>query len=310
MKNIRMKLRKAEGTVLGKLLLVLEYAVASILLSLVYYTVFALIVNTDIEKRLRKENRMYEKIYPEMQEKAKLISDVIDGLQAKDGKVYQDVFYSKAPVLDPVNTTSLIAITDTFPARNLIKYTRRKADALLAAADSVEADFARVIEAYSAPEPSLPPLCLPLKNITYVQVGASVGVKMNPFYKIEAMHGGLDMIASQGDPVYSAAPGRVSAVARSHKGEGNVVEITHAGGYVTRYCHLGDIFVSQGQQVDVGRRIAEVGLSGNSFVTHLHYEVLKDGDRVDPVHYFFASVTPYNYTNMLYMSVSTGQSMD
>lgn len=310
LKEIRMKLRKAEGTLLGKLYLLFQYVLASVLLAAVYYAVFALVVSTDTEKRLRRENRMYEKIYPEMQEKAALVSDVIRELQLKDAKVYHDVFYAEAPAHDPVNATPLTALTDTITSRNIIKYTRKKADALLSAADSVEADFARVIAAYSADKPALPPLSLPLRNISYVQFGASVGVKMNPFYKIEAEHGGLDMIASQGDPVYSAAAGRVSKVVHSHKGEGNVVEITHGGGYVTRYCHLGDIFVSQGQQLGVGRRIAEVGLSGNSLVAHLHYEVLKDGVQVDPVHYFFASVTPYDYANMLYMSVNTGQSLD
>ena len=77
-----------------------------------------------------------------------------------------------------------------------------------------------------------------------------------------------------------------------------------------RYCHLGDIHVSQGQTVAVGKKIASVGLSGNSLVPHLHFEVLKDGEYRDPVHYFFASVSPSDYANMLYMSVNTGQSMD
>ena len=62
--------------------------------------------------------------------------------------------------------------------------------------------------------------------------------------------------------------------------------------------------------VAAGRKIAAVGLSGNSLVPHLHFEVLKDGACLDPVHYLFASVSPSDYANMLYMSVNTGQSMD
>jgi len=163
---------------------------------------------------------------------------------------------------------------------------------------------------YAQPDSVLPPLSLPLEDISYVQVGASVGDKMNPFYKVNARHNGLDVIATPGDPVLAAAKGRVTRVVRSFKGEGNVVEITHAGGYVTRYCHLGDIYVSQGQAVAAGRKVAAVGLSGNSLVPHLHFEILKDGQYRDPVHYFFASVSPSDYANMLYMSVNTGQSMD
>ena len=59
-----------------------------------------------------------------------------------------------------------------------------------------------------------------------------------------------------------------------------------------------------------GARIGYVGVSGNSFAPHLHYEVLRDTLVLDPINYFFASVTPEEYMNMLVMSVSTGQSMD
>jgi hypothetical protein len=62
--------------------------------------------------------------------------------------------------------------------------------------------------------------------------------------------------------------------------------------------------------VKKGSVIGAVGVSGKSFAPHLHFEVLKDGQYKDPVNYFFASVTPQEYANMMYMSVSTGQSMD
>ena len=62
--------------------------------------------------------------------------------------------------------------------------------------------------------------------------------------------------------------------------------------------------------VKKGKRIGYVGVSGNSFAPHLHYEVYRDTVVLDPVHYFFASVTPDEYVNMLIMSASTGQSMD
>ena len=79
----------------------------------------------------------------------------------------------------------------------------------------------------------------------------------------------------------AVADGTVTAVETSRKGQGNVVEITHEGGYVTRYAHLSDIKVSRGQRVQRGRRIASVGISGNSFAPHLHFELLKDGEYLD-----------------------------
>ena len=301
------RFKEAHRTFWRILVGVVKYALLSVLMAAVYYAIFAAFVSTDTEKRLHRENKLYEKLYPGMQEREALVSDVIDHLQFRDARIYKDVFYAPAPSLDPVATTEFFSGSDTIPDRNILKYTALKADALLSVADRVEAAMQEVAAHYGQ---ALPPLSLPLSGISYVQVGASTGERMNPFYKVNARHNGLDIIASQGDPVFAAAKGRVSSVVRSFKGEGNVVEINHGDGYVTRYCHLGDIYVSQGQTVPVGKKIAAIGLSGNSFVPHLHFEVLKDGEYRDPVHYFFASVSPSDYANMLYMSVNTGQSMD
>ncbi|MBR1575526.1 MAG: M23 family metallopeptidase [Bacteroidales bacterium] len=289
---------------------VVKYALLSVLLAAVYYLVFAGFVSTDTEKRLRTENKLYEKMYPEMLEQSALVSDVIDNLELRDAVIYKDVFYASAPSLDPLSGTDFFSGSDTIPDRNILKYTARKADALLGVTGRVEAALQEVAARIGRDGAVLPPLSLPLDGVSFVQVGASLGDKMNPFYKVNTRHNGLDIIASQGDPVLAAARGCVSLVVRSFKGEGSVVEITHEGGYVTRYCHLGDILVSQGQTVPAGRKIATVGISGNSFVPHLHFEVIRDGEYQDPVHHFFASVTPAGYANMLFMSVNTGQSMD
>lgn len=304
------RFRKVNHTLWNVLLLVVKYALLSVLLAAVYYGILAAFVSTDTEKQLQRENELYERLYPGMLERKAMVSDAIDYLQLRDARIYKDVFYASAPSLDPVASTDFFSGSDTIPDRNILKYTSLKADALLAAGARIEAALQEVEARYAQPDSVLPPLSLPLEDISYVQVGASVGDKMNPFYKVNARHNGLDVIATPGDPVLAAAKGRVTRVVRSFKGEGNVVEITHAGGYVTRYCHLGDIYVSQGQAVAAGRKVAAVGLSGNSLVPHLHFEILKDGQYRDPVHYFFASVSPSDYANMLYMSVNTGQSMD
>ena len=124
------------------------------------------------------------------------------------------------------------------------------------------------------------------------------------------MHGGLDLISQQGDPVYASADGVVKNVDHSTKGLGNVVTIDHGNGFITRYAHLENTRVSKGQKVTRDKQIGQVGMSGNSFAPHLHYEVLKDTLRVDPLNFLFASVSPEDYMGMLFMSSNTGQSMD
>lgn len=303
-------MKKVTRTFRDVVVLVFKYFMYSFALAIFYYTIFAFCVDTDTEKAVRKENKLFESTYADMTWREKLIEDVINSVQIRDRQVYKDIFYAQAPGLDPINTTDFLASSDSIPDRDIVEYTSRKAAALEGKVDAVEADFLRVAEVYGVSRDSLPPLSLPLSGISYAQVGASTGSRLNPFYKVQAGHGGLDMIAPQGDPVLASSDGTVTKVSRSHKGEGNVVEITHKGGYVTRYCHLGDISVSQGQYVRCGKRIGEVGISGNSLVPHLHYEVLRGGTSLDPVQYFFASVTPDEYANMLFMSVNTGQSLD
>ena len=96
----------------------------------------------------------------------------------------------------------------------------------------------------------------------------------------------------------------------SSKKSGSTVEITHEGGYVSVYAHLESRSVRRGQRVEAGQQIGTVGMSGRSFAPHLHYELHLNGRTLDPVNYFFGSVTPAEYANMLYMSVNTEQSMD
>ena len=150
----------------------------------------------------------------------------------------------------------------------------------------------------------------PMRDFTFAQTGASTGDRINPFYKVPMKHNGLDIIAPTGEPVYAVADGVVKEVIKSRKGLGNVVSIDHGNGYVTRYAHLSDIETRKGRKVRRGARLGYVGVSGNSFAPHLHYEVLRDTLVLDPVNHFFASVTPEEYMNMLIMSVTTGQSMD
>ena len=137
-----------------------------------------------------------------------------------------------------------------------------------------------------------------------------MGTKHNPLYKVDLRHDGIDLVAPQGSVVRAAADGVVRNVTRSNKGLGNIVEVDHRNGYVTRYALLGDVSVSQGRTVKVGQKIGTVGVSSTTFAPHLHYEVRRNGTILDPVNFLFASLSPDEYAKMLYMAVSTRQSMD
>ncbi|MBR6457452.1 MAG: M23 family metallopeptidase [Bacteroidales bacterium] len=293
--------------VLRFLLIVLSTA---FVLTVVLYSIFALAVNTDVEGRLKRENKMYEKLYPQLLPQQKLLEDGIAGLQLKDNDVYQEVFHANAPAVDPINSLSFLNGNDTVPETKIVAYTASKIETVSAGVGDIERSFRKALLRAASPSTVMPPMALPVKEISFSQVGASKGMKLNPFFKAYVQHDGLDFILSQGDPVYATADGKVSLVEQSNKGHGNRITITHQGGYVTRYSHLSTMRVKQGQTVRKGDHIGAIGMTGSSYAPHLHYEVLFGGQPLDPINYIFGSVTPEEYTNMLYVAANTQQSMD
>ncbi len=289
---------------------VLIFFVSTISMAVLYYAIFSLFFSTDTERRLEQENAMYERELAVLGQKEKLLSDVIDGLAARDDKTYGEIFDAPAPAMDPFSSLDFLAGIDSVPDDNLVRHVALKLSSLESGAASVEDNFRHVMSALSDSGFVMPPMTAPLSDFTFAQTGASVGEKMNPFYKIEMRHNGLDVIAPSGTPVYAAADGVVADVIRSRKGLGNVVVVAHDGDYVTKYAHLEDVVAVKGRKVTKGTLLGNVGVSGNSFAPHLHYEVWRDTVALDPVNFFFASVSPDDYVNMLIMSASVGQSMD
>ncbi len=304
------KFRKKRTSVWAVIRKVLVFFVATVSMAVLYYVIFALVFSTPEEQRLKDENRMYAREFPALEQKEKLVSDVVEGLMMKDDRIYEEIFHTSAPNMDPLASIGFLSGMDSIPDSDIVLYADRKITNVEASAERIEENFRRIMQAVQDSGFVMPPMTNPLDDFSFAQTGASVGNRINPFYKVSIRHDGLDMIAPAGQPVHASADGVVSGITRSRKGLGNVVEIDHGNGYVTRYAHLADIEVSKGRKVKKGTRIGYVGVSGNSFAPHLHYEVRKDTLILDPVNHMFASVDPEEYANMLVMSVATGQSMD
>lgn len=301
-----MRKRGKIGRIVGGMF---RYLVATVSLSIVFYIGFALLFSTEEERRLERENQLYRQLYDDLTRKEELIGDVVDGLMEKDDAIYGELFETEAPSMDAVTAVDLIPASDSLSESFYLSSAASTAESLMLMAGNVDDNFREIFRLLEQRD-SIPPLTLPLQGMSYVQIGASVGHKHNPIYKLELQHDGIDLIAPQGTPVYAAADGVVTQEIHSRKGLGNIVEINHKNGYVSRYCLLGDISVHKGRTVKRGQQIGTVGISTSAPAAHLHYEVLYQGMVLDPVNYLFASVTPDEYAKMLYMSVRTSQSMD
>ena len=160
-----------------------KWVIATASLAAFYYLIFSLVINTDEEKRLKQENRLYEKLYPEMEQKEKLISDVVKDLQARDNAIYKQIFKSQAPSVDPQNSALFFFATDSTEDKDIVEYTERRSLALLDMTSGIDSNFKAVFSDASSSR-TLPPMLVPVPDLKFAQVGASVGKKMDPFYKV------------------------------------------------------------------------------------------------------------------------------
>lgn len=114
----------------------------------------------------------------------------------------------------------------------------------------------------------------------------SFGMRLHPILKVNKMHNGIDIINNVGTPVKATGKGKVVFVG-AKGGYGIAVEIDHGFGYKTVYAHLSKALVKEGQKVTRNQVIAKSGSSGLSSGPHLHYEVLHNGQNLDPSEFFF-----------------------
>lgn len=116
--------------------------------------------------------------------------------------------------------------------------------------------------------------------------------RIHPVHGDLRPHLGLDIAAPQGTPILATARGVVTVTHR-HPGYGKVVDLFHAPTpalhFVTRYAHASEILVASGQRVERGDTIARVGATGTATGPHVHYEVFRNGRRIDPIHFLLDS---------------------
>lgn len=117
--------------------------------------------------------------------------------------------------------------------------------------------------------------------VSAVSLGSAFGWRIDPITGRSALHTGLDFSADPGTPILSAAGG-VVVTQEYHAAYGNMIEIDHGNDLVSRYAHASRVFVKKGDLVRRGQKIAEVGTTGRSTGSHLHFEVLVQGVQQDP----------------------------
>lgn len=135
------------------------------------------------------------------------------------------------------------------------------------------------------------------------------GYRFHPILKQKKMHYGVDFAAHTGTPIYATGNAVVKLTGFS-AGYGKYIVLDHGFGYETLYAHLDKIGVQRFSKVKRGQKIGEMGNTGLSSGTHLHYEIHKGGVKVDPINYYYKDLTPEQYKLMVEKSEQSGQTLD
>jgi murein DD-endopeptidase MepM/ murein hydrolase activator NlpD len=154
------------------------------------------------------------------------------------------------------------------------------------------------------------PAIQPVKNEDLRRVASGFGYRTDPFTKATKFHFGMDFTAARGTPVYASGDGKVIRADNRATGYGNHIRIDHDYGYKSLYAHLYKFNVRPGQLVKRGDLIGFVGSTGRSEAPHLHYEIFKDGKRINPINFYYGNLTPEEFASMLRASQQENQSLD
>jgi len=154
------------------------------------------------------------------------------------------------------------------------------------------------------------PAIQPVSNKDLTRMASGYGMRIHPIYRVPKMHYGMDFTAKTGTEIYATGDGVIKAADNKLTGYGNRVDVDHGYGYVSRYAHMSRMKVRPGQKVKRGQVIGYVGSTGASTAPHCHYEVIKDGEKVNPAHYYFNDLSPEEYQELLERASRNGKSLD
>jgi murein DD-endopeptidase MepM/ murein hydrolase activator NlpD len=179
---------------------------------------------------------------------------------------------------------------------------------LLIQADSYDT-IQRFIESKQEMLASIPSI-QPVSNKHLERIASGFGARIDPIYKIMKFHAGLDFTAPVGTPIYATGSGTVEIAEYDTGGYGNHIWIRHGYGYRTHYSHMVKLKAGKGKKVARGEVIGWVGNTGKSTGPHCHYEVEKNGEKLDPIHFFYNDLKAEDFERLVKIASANNQSFD
>lgn len=268
------------------------------------------------EKMLKRENQQLALQYEVLDKKLDQVEAVLQDIQYRDDNIYRVVFESE-PIPYNVRRAGFGGLNryehlEGYGNSDLVIRTTEKLDQLTKQLYIQSKSFDDVFNLATNKEKMLRsiPSIQPVSNKDLKKAAGGYGMRIHPILKIPKMHFGMDFTASTGTEVYATGDAIVKEVRDSKRGYGNHIVLDHGFGYETVYAHLSDFNVREGQVVKRGDVIGFVGNTGFSSGPHLHYEISKNGEKLNPINFYFNDLSPEEYDRLIDISASASQSFD
>ncbi|MEX0997556.1 MAG: M23 family metallopeptidase [Flavobacteriaceae bacterium] len=309
------KIEPKKGRRVGLILLyALGMVLSGFLLLLIYLSVPAL--ETPREKVLKRELSNMQLQFELLNRKMADVEEVLADIAERDDNIYR-LYFEADPIPEEQRKAGFGGVNryrdfEGFDNSRLIISTNRRMDILTKqiVVQSKSLDEITVLASEKEKLLAAIPAIQPVANQDLSRMASGYGWRTDPFTKVRKFHHGMDFTAPTGTPIYATGDGKVIRADNKATGYGNHIVIDHGFGYETLYAHLHKYNIRPGQQVKRGDIIGFIGSTGRSQAPHLHYEVIKDGERINPINFYYGNLTAEEFEILLRKSQQENQSLD
>ncbi len=309
--------RKIKTKKSKKLAYVALFLLASALFGFLCFVLFMNVpfLETPRDKIQGRELETMKLNYAILNKEIDQLNEVMAALEDRDDNLYRAYFNSSPISLEKrkegINQKRYKEL-EGFNNSDLVISTMKKVDVLKKQLVIQSKSLDEILKLAMAKDKLLSaiPAIQPVKNEDLKRMASGFGYRSDPFTKVRKMHQGMDFTASTGTPIYATGDGVVQKADNSLSGFGNHIEIGHGFGFLTLYAHLSKYNVRPGQKVKRGDVIGFVGSTGRSQAAHLHYEVHKNGQPVNPINFYYGNISAEEYVVISRIANQENQSLD
>jgi murein DD-endopeptidase MepM/ murein hydrolase activator NlpD len=311
-----LRYEKYEESLVRKILRIISLISAALVFAFIVMYMAYTYLDSPKEKVLKREISQMQLQYDILNQKEEQINQVLSDLADRDDNIYRVIFEA-----DPIPRSERDAgfgganrytNLEDYDNSDLMIQTTQKLDQLrqqMYIQSKSYDELDKLIKNKKDLLASIPSI-QPIANRQLTRIASGFGYRIDPINKEQIFHSGIDFVAPTGTPIHATGDGVIEEVNGGQSGYGNYVMIKHGFGYETLYGHMSRVNVHVGQKVLRGDVIGFVGSTGRSTGPHCHYEVIKDGHKINPVNFFSSDLTPEEYQKILELSERSNQSFD